>query len=909
MLERRRGVAAGHSTRRGCLASVACTCTLLLIVVVVVVWLNVVVLVASRGRQPSPPPRHQLALDRAATDQQKPPPISPTAHPRSESQQQRSEDTALASVANHDDKDAGEEAESEAEAAAVADRLSGTQPPTPSYGSTTGGNLGGASTAGGDDAESNYGTVEGAGVTRRVFPEMEPSVCVAALSCRRLHLLEKSLAAIINHMELYEPNLKYEICWVDNHSELDKAYHILESFPIEKNLLLKQNYGLGFAFNTLFFDLCRWSTYVLSIEEDWLWRPQLNFSVIQMGISVLRNDPNVGVIYLKPTSTETQASEWLKTPDGVVYRRHCPKRDSIWGVWANGAVLFNLKQLSSKVGRQTEEFYHDYGAEANYASRAKDSSLCSAELKLFPDCESRQCNYGFTHIGVNDAGKRAPSPCYSDDFLNAPPEEKLACKDTVTEATSAIPFDLCVIPTSIRVNLISGELFNEIRSASSGTILLKAILQYEPSPHPGIATLTASELTPASIVEPLRVDDERPAPAAKANLRRAVDRPEGARFFENDGAVRLALRSHNARRDPLVLISMPPNAPHLRLPSEEPKRAATQRKRDREERRVVTPLPQLVDNKEHEVGGGGGQGGEEGVPEQAREGLAREHRPRRAARPAPAVPRRRDGEEDARSARRGRARHNHVRRIIRVTPSSDLGSNPYHQTKFYDGMEVVVVLLTVVSFVFGQSPNECSTGCPMLFTVDYNCQWACNNEECNWDGGKCSPYCALNCLNSYVGDGGCYPPCYFPSCDYDGGDCDGETFCSDGCASWMIGNGNCDTACQTEACLYDSGDCDSYVGCSALCYENGGEAIGDGLCDPECYCADSDWDGGDCDPLPAWQYRVESSYNDASCNTSLVRRTISSTYQCAELEGCDPDQIYSSSDANQLSNSTLKNDR
>ncbi|KAH3731460.1 hypothetical protein Pelo_17712 [Pelomyxa schiedti] len=102
--------------------------------------------------------------------------------------------------------------------------------------------------------------------------------------------------------------------------------------------------------------------------------------------------------------------------------------------------------------------------------------------------------------------------------------------------------------------------------------------------------------------------------------------------------------------------------------------------------------------------------------------------------------------------------------------------------------------------------------CPMLFTVDNDCQWECNSEECNWDGGLCSLYCALNCLDIYVGDGGCNPPCYFPGCDYDDGDCNGETFCADGCASWMIGNGNCDTVCQTEACLYDSGDCVSYVG-------------------------------------------------------------------------------------------------
>jgi hypothetical protein len=58
---------------------------------------------------------------------------------------------------------------------------------------------------------------------RKEFPQFQPQICICVLSCNRLNLLEQTLASIINHMENDEPNVKYEIVWVDNGS--DKGIH------------------------------------------------------------------------------------------------------------------------------------------------------------------------------------------------------------------------------------------------------------------------------------------------------------------------------------------------------------------------------------------------------------------------------------------------------------------------------------------------------------------------------------------------------------------------------------------------------------------------------------------------------------------------------------------------------------
>ena len=70
-------------------------------------------------------------------------------------------------------------------------------------------------------------------------------------------------------MEEDEPDLSYEIAWVDNGSGRDVA-RVMERFQIEKAMPLVENIGLAGGLNALFFDMCE-APYVLILEEDWLY--------------------------------------------------------------------------------------------------------------------------------------------------------------------------------------------------------------------------------------------------------------------------------------------------------------------------------------------------------------------------------------------------------------------------------------------------------------------------------------------------------------------------------------------------------------------------------------------------------------------------------------------------------------
>jgi len=122
-------------------------------------------------------------------------------------------------------------------------------------------------------------------IRRQSFPEPDPHVCLAFLSCcGRTDLLDHAIAGAVRHMEEDEPSwLRYEIAWVDNGSEngddsddfdtpvaTTTLSDIEATYPIEHALLLKQNMGLAYGMNLLIFNLCT-APYILLLEEDWLY--------------------------------------------------------------------------------------------------------------------------------------------------------------------------------------------------------------------------------------------------------------------------------------------------------------------------------------------------------------------------------------------------------------------------------------------------------------------------------------------------------------------------------------------------------------------------------------------------------------------------------------------------------------
>jgi len=92
-------------------------------------------------------------------------------------------------------------------------------------------------------------------------------------------------------------------------------------------------------------------------------------------------------------------------------------------------------------------------------------------------------------------------------------------------------------------------------------------------------------------------------------------------------------------------------------------------------------------------------------------------------------------------------------------------------------------------------PN-CNDGCPASWISDGYCDRACNNSQCEWDGGDC------------VGNAG---RAQYPL--YSGGGQSAhlarssDLYCNQGCANNWIADRYCDQSCNVRACGFDAADC------------------------------------------------------------------------------------------------------
>jgi hypothetical protein len=78
-----------------------------------------------------------------------------------------------------------------------------------------------------------------------------------------------------------------------------------------------------------------------------------------------------------------------------------------------------------------------------------------------------------------------------------------------------------------------------------------------------------------------------------------------------------------------------------------------------------------------------------------------------------------------------------------------------------------------------ESERQCAPGCTQAMSTNGQCDYACNNVLCKYDGGICdlptttpqSNECAAGCLYSEIYNGKCNPECNVKACNYDGDSC------------------------------------------------------------------------------------------------------------------------------------------
>ena len=304
-------------------------------------------------------------------------------------------------------------------------------------------------------------------VSRARYPETDPQICLAFLSCcGRTDLLNNSIAAAIRHLEEDEPGgLRYEFAWVDNGSGSDLTTPILESYQIEHALTLQQNSGLAFGMNLLISNLCR-APYIMLMEEDWLYLDHLVVEQTEarkraistalalaeqgnltsfdgrpvMGV-FLRPETYLGFLkypyahdwgqtnvnltsFAAPECDASQASSstaCASTDDlssvPVDYQIFCADNSFasgyVWGSYTNGAGLYSREALAD-IGRMYGEpgdVFHDRYVEANYAYRA-GLKYCHAATRLghCQDVNDPKCTAAFYHVG----GGRGTRPQTAD---------------------------------------------------------------------------------------------------------------------------------------------------------------------------------------------------------------------------------------------------------------------------------------------------------------------------------------------------------------------------------------------------------------------------------------------------------------------------------------------------------------
>lgn len=264
-----------------------------------------------------------------------------------------------------------------------------------------------------------------------------PDICVAMLSCKRMHHLRKSLPAIIRYFAEIEPSIMYELVVFDNGSGPDIEEELTKNYPIDMLILRRENIGIAAALNTLFFGACR-APFVLLLEEDWeakidTWPADV--PVMSMSMHILNTDEQVLEVWLRDWENGNpymkNRTKWLLAPPvlhlmnntPVMYRKLGRVDDLPTAHYTNGASLKHRKRLQS-IGYQGQikgDNITDFDGEIDYGKRSLHLGLTSAHLCLPQFQKDLKCdlipaeNEPYMMLGLfGHLGNAARSPGHQD---------------------------------------------------------------------------------------------------------------------------------------------------------------------------------------------------------------------------------------------------------------------------------------------------------------------------------------------------------------------------------------------------------------------------------------------------------------------------------------------------------------
>lgn len=129
--------------------------------------------------------------------------------------------------------------------------------------------------------------------------EQNNKVSLVMLSCRRLHLLQKTCEALFAHIDKHEQNIDFEYIIVDNGSDKELTDYVDSLNRFNKKIYNSKNLGIGRGLNQGF--MAATGEFIFQLEDDWLCN--MNEPFIGTSLEVLKEFDDIGIVRLKAKET------------------------------------------------------------------------------------------------------------------------------------------------------------------------------------------------------------------------------------------------------------------------------------------------------------------------------------------------------------------------------------------------------------------------------------------------------------------------------------------------------------------------------------------------------------------------------------------------------------------------------
>jgi hypothetical protein len=194
---------------------------------------------------------------------------------------------------------------------------------------------------------------------------------ILLLSCRRLGLLERTVAATRRHFEAVEPEVTVRWVCFDNGSSPEDQ-RTLEALGFDLLLLSKANLGQGPALNQLLASVR--TEHFLLLEDDWLLENPGHVPFVRKSAAILASDPKIGSVKLDScyftdfTDRERYEAPPFDAP-GRDVRYHVQNPDVIWGGFCFPPSVTPIEAIQRTGPIREDQPFRRWWAESEYSAR------------------------------------------------------------------------------------------------------------------------------------------------------------------------------------------------------------------------------------------------------------------------------------------------------------------------------------------------------------------------------------------------------------------------------------------------------------------------------------------------------------------------------------------------------------